>query len=231
MNSLLKSTFSAALLVSIAGCQAKTPERSESDVQFVMDKKNRNKALVGFSLIKATQKDPHKSLADLSREAIVSSCGYEVQLNKSDDTRVQPLNKYAFDSRWGELRGHSEYYGGAVVALTGTVAGAILIGGSSAAGLLVPPAFYGIGPGLFLMTSSALVGGTLGASGENKLRANYEAALTFRELIAREKTETEHFYDDKIETIKNSGNTSKKCPEMTVGELKITGGLKSGIRK
>jgi len=54
---------------------------------------------------------------------------------------------------------------------------------------------------------------------------------TFNDIIALEKIETTHFYQDKIERIKKSGNTSKKCPEMTVGDLKVTGGLRAGNSK
>jgi len=231
MKRFLKSQVVTCTVLALVGCKTKGSDQTSTDVQFVMEEKNPTKAIVGFSLVKATNKDPQRSIAELKIDSVVSSCGYEIELNKPDNTVVQPLNKFAFDSRWGEIKGKSEYYGGAVVALTGMAVGVILIGGSSAAGLLVPPAFYGIAPGLFLTTSSGLVGSAVGASGENKLQENREAMYTFNDIIAREKIETTHFYQDKIERIKKSGNTSKKCPEMTLGDLKVTGGLRAGNPK
>ena len=193
---------------------------------------NPTKAIVGFSLFKATNKDPQKSIKEAENYYVVSSCGYEIELRKPDHTVVKPLNKFAFDSRWGEIKGNVEYYGGAVVALSGFVLGAILVGGSTAAAAtLAPPAAFAILPGLGLLLSSGLVGGTIGASGDNKLQENNEAAGTFRDIIERKKNETTHFYQYKIQQIKKSGNTSKKCPEMTTGNLKVIGGLRAGNPK
>ena len=231
MKRFLTSQVVTCTVLALVGCNSKGSDQTSSDVQFVMEEKNPTKAIVGFSLVRATNKDPQRSIAELKFDSVVSSCGYEIELNKPDNTVVKPLNKFAFDSRWGEIKGKSEYYGGAFVALTGMAVGVILIGGSSAAGLLVPPAFYGIGPGLFLTTSSGLVGSAIAASGENKLQENREAMYTFNDIIARQKIETTHFYQDKIERIKKSGNTSKKCPEMTLGDLKVTGGLRAGNSK
>lgn len=213
---------------SLNACRSASTEPIGNDPKFVMSDDNPTRAIVGFSLFKSTKKNPKQSISDLKNDAVVSSCGYQIQLNKSDDTIVKPLNRYAFDSRWGAVRGNAKYYGGAVVAFTGMAAGVILIGGSSAAGLLVPPAFYGIGPGLFLTTSSGLVGSAIGASGNNDINANELAAATFKEIIAREKITTEYFYEDRLERIRKSGNTLKECPHMSVGDLKVIGGLRAG---
>ena len=232
MKRFFKSPVVTCTLLALVGCKPMGSDQTSSDVQFVMEKGNPTKAIVGFSLVKATNKDPQKSIKELRTYSVVSSCGYEIELNKPDKTVFQPLNKFAFDSRWGEIKGKSEYYGGAVVAVSGFVLGVILVGGSTAAAAtLAPPALYGIGPGLALIGSSGLVGGTIGASGENKLQENREAAGTFRDIIERKKNETTHFYQYKIEQIKKSGNTSKKCPEMTLGDLKVIGGLRAGNPK
>ena len=232
MKRFLKSQVVGCTVLALVGCNSKGSEQISSDAQFVMEKGNPTKAIVGFSLVKATNKDPQKSIKELENYYVVSSCGYEIELRKPDNTVVKPLNKFAFDSRWGEIKGNVEYYGGAVVALSGFALGAILIGGSTAAAAtLAPPAFFGAGYGLALMSSSALVGGALGASGENKLQENDEAAGTFRDMIERKKIETTHFYQYKIQQIKKSGNTSKKCPEMTTGNLKVIGGLRAGNPK
>ncbi|MEY3903393.1 MAG: hypothetical protein RL189_2699 [Pseudomonadota bacterium] len=223
-----KTSVKLTLLSVAFGCTPRQNENSDSRVNIVIqDKKRPEKALVAVTVTPALSADSKIAMSKIENSTIMTSCGYEIELARPNGTVVTPLNKYAFDSRWGAIGGNIKYYAGSVVAITGFVAGVIIMGGSSAGGLIVPPIWYGIYPGLALVSASALAGGTLGASGDNDLKDNFESAYAFRELMSRTVyPANSHEYSARLERVKKAGNTSKPCPTLKLGELKGIAGIK-----
>ena len=74
MKRFLKSQVVTCTVLALVGCNSKGSDQTSSDVQFVMEEKNPTKAIVGFSLVKATNKDPQRSIAELKIDSVVSSC-------------------------------------------------------------------------------------------------------------------------------------------------------------
>lgn len=203
--------ISAFILATVAASACHLKPGTESNINAVTNGKNKDLVLMGLSL--SPVKDKNES------GHIFSSCGYEIDLKNSDDTVVNPLNKFAYDSRHADFQRHLKFYSGGAVFVSGTVVGAIIAGGGAAASWLIPPLAAGVPIGFMLATGSIGVGAGLGVSADRELTRMNTAISRFAKLSSGHYV-TDIWYDDYKETIQKSGNTSKNCPPLKQGDLK-----------
>lgn len=193
----------------VAACQMQSTQSSETNS--VRSVKDPNMTLVAVSMSPVNQ--------DNQTAEIVSSCAYELNLSSANDKLVSPLNKHAYDSKRADFMQKLKYYGGGMIMFSGSALGGIIAGGSSAATLIFPPAFYGVPIGFMITAGSVATGGGLIVSAQNDL----DKKLTTFDRMVKLSTgnhQTDIWYDDYKETMKSAQNTNKKCPQMTTAVLK-----------
>lgn len=150
--------------------------------------------------------------------AIKQNCAYEISLDSEDDALIRPLNRFAYNTGVSSFSRHVKYYIGGTIIVTGTVIGTTIMGGSAAATWIVPPAFFGIVPGVFITAGSMAVGGGLVLSATNDITENNRKEFIFFSLNNGLST-SKNWYEDYKEILKKSGNLPRFCPTLKKSEL------------
>jgi hypothetical protein len=209
----MKRIYATTLaLLSATACSA--GQSGEGDLNAVRNQKSQNKILTVVSLAPVYE--------ERKQPEIVASCGYEFDLTSSDETLVDPLNKYAYDNRFNDFNFKSKGFGGMFILYSGVALGNLVAGGAAAsvaASGIFPPA--GLLLGALVMVGSAVGAGGVIYHGAEDMMKNLAADEAFIRVAAGNKAIVNQFsYEEYKKSITEASNSKRLCPTMKVSALK-----------
>jgi hypothetical protein len=131
---------------------------------------------------------------------------------------VAPISQRAYSSNYALFERKLQEAVGGVIAVGGSAVGILIIGTSVGATPVLPPAAYGIGPGLLLLGTSSIVGGGMLAGSNQKLsKANAVEHALYQMMDGTHFNAV--FYDEYKERVQKAGNSWHVCQPVKAGVL------------